>query len=256
MIFCLNGLPAQVGPLRETSLGKISTREITELLPRRARDKWVFRFYDHGKNVKWAKSWTRKVNLTGIAWDKPSNGVLITPVHMLLTRHMGRRTDKPVYFHDKEGKLIERNIISYFHVGGKEPSIDLLLVRLDRPVPLPHYRVLPPRIDWEDSLVGELALITTDKDRKLTVAQIGRIGGGRVAFAKSNKVDEFYQSKVVVGDSANPSFLLINGEPILIEIHSTGGWGSGPFLSDPVVFAKINESLKELGGDYQLDVLK
>jgi len=224
------------------------------LLPKRARDKWVFRSYGYDKNSKWAKSWTRKVNLTGVAWDNVSNGVLISPLHILLAKHAGRNAQKPIYFHDTEGKVVQRKMVAYSWVGGKSPMPDLFMARLDKPVPssVKFYRVLPPKIDWEDHLVGTHALITTDKGRKLTVAQTMMVRGGVIRFAGSKKVDKFYQSEVVMGDSANPSFLLINGEPILIEIHSTGGWGAGPFLSDPLVFAQINQSMKELGGGYLL----
>jgi hypothetical protein len=60
----------------------------------------------------------------------------------------------------------------------------------------------------------------------------------------------------VVGDSGNPGFLLVNDEPILLETHSTGGFGSGPFFSNPGNFASINRMIEDLGGRERLSVLE
>ena len=62
--------------------------------------------------------------------------------------------------------------------------------------------------------------------------------------------------RLIVGDSGNPSFLLLNGEPVLVEMHTVGGFGAGPFLSDPGNFAAINRMMRELGGGEQLDVVQ
>ena len=61
--------------------------------------------------------------------------------------------------------------------------------------------------------------------------------------------------KLIVGDSGNPSFLLVNGEPVLLETHTTGGFGAGPFFSDPENFAAINRMMRALGGTAQLETV-
>jgi hypothetical protein len=54
-------------------------------------------------------------------------------------------------------------------------------------------------------------------------------------------------------DSGNPTFALINGEAVLLSVHSTQD--GGPFLSGHLPegnYESINAAMTTLGGGYQL----
>jgi len=45
---------------------------------------------------------------------------------------------------------------------------------------------------------------------------------------------------------------MVRGEPVLIETHTYGGEGTGPFFSTVPNYNEINLLMSSLGGGYQL----
>jgi hypothetical protein len=123
---------------------------------------------------------------------------------------------------------------------------------LDRPVPVRHYRVLAPRSDYGALLKG-VPVPATNYRRYVMVHAVAAVSGGVIRFGPSDMPG--VAGRLIVGDSGNPSFLLVNGEPVLVETHSAGGFGSGPFFSDPENFAAINGMMRELGCGEQLETV-
>jgi len=254
------GSPAQQIEIAPSLVGAHSSRAIQLLVPPKGRDKFIFDVYHADRDSAMARgSWTRKVDMTGVAWDRIEAGTLITPQHILVMRHTGRPMDVPIRFHNSKGRMVERTLVEHSHVDpgpeGRGP-VDLVMFKLDQPVPedIHVYRVLPPLESWRTTL-RDAQVFYTDQERKLMVTKILGFVGVNVRFTRNFDMDEFYQEPVVGGDSGNPSFLFVNGEPVLLELHSGGGWGAGPFLSHPEVFRLVDEALLKMGGKYQLSTI-
>jgi hypothetical protein len=213
----------------------------------------MFDRYSPTGDALWARGWRRRVNMTGVSTDSVRTCTLISPRHVLMAWHYQRNIGDTVTFHDASGRRIERLIEEKAALlGGLLP--DIAVARLEREVPLPFYRVLPPRSDYQTYLAGALAIVT-DKDRNLLVRQIGGVGGRRLRFSKAVQYPDSCADPLISGDSGNPSFVLIRSEPILIETHTFGGLGQGAFVSDPENFAGINALMTQVGGGYQLTTI-
>ena len=65
-------------------------------------------------------------------------------------------------------------------------------------------------------------------------------------FAKAQGLPASCYRALIKGDSGNPSFLWLDGEPVFIETHSGGGPGAGPFISFPKTYQAINTAMKDL----------
>ncbi len=221
--------------------------------PARPRDLNLFDTYKSNDDCLRSRYWTKRINLTGVAMDRVQTCTLISPIHVLMAQHYQRKEGDTVVFHDKGGRKIVRIIEAKGALpGGLMP--DIAVARLERPVPLPFFKVLPPRSDYHRWLAGSLAVVT-DKDRNLLVRRILTIGNRHVRFQKATEFAPKCADPLITGDSGNPSFVMINGEPILIETHTYGGMGQGPFVSDPQNYEGINGLMDTLGGGHQLTTI-
>lgn len=237
-------------PVAASSLRGDATHELRAMAPQLAGGNHaVFSAYSRKSKVKWAAGALRGVDLTGVAWDEKRSVTLISPQHVIMAAHYPRRVGAMVVLHDREGKRHER-----FLTRIARGSNDIAVGLLNRPVEeVKYYRVLAPRPDYATLLQGTPVLLTNYR-RYVMVHQVAGISGGMVRFGPTDIPG--VAGKLIVGDSGNPGFLLVNGEPVLVETHTTGGFGSGPFLSDPGNFAEVNRLMRELGGGEQLEVVR
>jgi hypothetical protein len=236
------------------SLKQHITDSTLDVIPPNTLSKLIFDAYLSSSASQWSRfSWTNQVDLSGVSWDDLRDCTLISPRHVIMATHFHRGAGSAVVFHDRSGVRLTRTITAVAAVpGGLNPDITVGL--LDSDVPLKFYKVLPPRTDWATHLVGALTL-ATDYECKLLVKRISFIGQPYVSFDNSPAVDDFYDESLIVGDSGNPSFVLVRGEPILIETHTYGGGGAGPFFSTTTNFNAINQVMASLGGGYQLSTV-
>jgi hypothetical protein len=101
-----------------------------------------------------------------------------------------------------------------------------------------------------------LAQVTRFNNREVLVRRAAAFHGGAsgtrfLTFGLDTEVPSFYEGGVSGGDSGNPSFILVRGEPVLIHTLTWATTG-GPFLSDPENYNKINQFMSALGGGHQL----
>ncbi len=90
-------------------------------------------------------------------------------------------------------------------------------------------------------------VIVSDQTNTLSVHRLAAISGAVVHFDYFPGLDSVYRRNLIVGDSGNPSFLLVNGDLHLLETHTTGGPGTGPFFGDPAVQAALRAAMLEMG---------
>ena len=253
-VSCQAGQPARSSGLASIYDARpVINQSTREIVPSQPKNINLFDRYAAKDDALWARGWPRKIDMTGVAFDNVKTCTLISPRHILMAQHYQRKVGDLVVFHDRSGRAIVRLIEAKVALpGGLMPDIAVGI--LDQETPVRFYRVLPPRDDYGTHLSGALAVIT-DKDRNLLVRKIAGLNGRHVRFGRATDFAASCADPLITGDSGNPGFVLINGEPILIETHTYGGMGQGPFISNPLNFAEINKAMGELGGGYQLSTL-
>lgn len=236
--------PAAVGGGGGTLAERINA-ETRAILPDEPGRNWVFDGYvtATSPDVAWSRFWTKAVDFSGVAWDKPQTLTMISPRHAVMARHYQRPPKaQTVLFHDRRGKEVRRKI-----VGRQFLTTDIAVVILDEDVPgtVKTYPVLSASDRYATELPGALALVT-DRERKVHVHEIYLVPGHAISFKKASSLPDGFHEPLIAGDSGNPSFVLVRGEPVLIETHSTGGSGAGPFYGDPQNISEIQAAMDNL----------
>lgn len=209
-------------------------------LPKKAEKGTLFVYYQPKTASKWENNWTSKLDLTGVSWNDSRTATLIAPSYVVMAAHYARPSSVPVMFHDKRGKPYERFIIAtkmLTEVG------DIAVARLHLPLPP---EVKPYRFAKLSQATVGRPVIVSDQTNTLSVHRIEAVAGGMIRFGYIPGLNPIYQRNLIVGDSGNPSFLLENSELVLLETHTTGGPGAGPFYGDPAVQAAIRRAMLEL----------
>lgn len=211
----------------------------------------VFDRYRAEWDSNMADGWTCGMDISGVSLDKSRTATLITPRHVVMAKHFARRIGDPVIFHDRQGKRLKRKLVQMTMGTG-----DVMVGLLDEPVPAnhTHYPLPAAGVDLA-SLLGQ-PVIVSDQTRCLFVHQIAAIKDGRIAFQHDKSKTHGWGKKLVVGDSGNPSFLIVGRELVLIETHSTGGAGTGPFYGDPAVQAGVRAAVVQLDGSYRIRTVR
>ena len=209
-------------------------------LPQQAEKGTLFKYYQPKAGSKWSHNWTAKLDLTGVSWNDSRTATLISPSHVVMAAHYIRPADVPVIFHDRNGNPYERHIakVRILNAG------DIAVAKLNLPLPpeVKYYRLA----DAADATIGR-PVIVSDQTNTLSVHRIDAVSGGIIRFGYIPGLNPIYQRKLIIGDSGNPSFLLKSGGLVLLETHSTGGPGAGPFYGDPGVQAAVRAAMVELG---------
>jgi len=211
----------------------------------------IYSSYSSTSNSTWATmNWTGQVDFSGVAFDNSKTATLISPRHILMAQHHQRNVGSTVVFHDSTGDIHTAILIAKQSVpGGLNPDITVGLLDVD--VPVKYYKVLPPQTDWGDCLSDAL-VVSTHHTRNASIRRFAGTWGLGISLGGSSLVPASYYAPLVSGTSGNPSFLLINGDPILISTFTYAS-GNGPFFSEPSNFNMINSIMDSLGGGYQLE---
>lgn len=207
-------------------------------------DPGIFKKYDALGDSVMNDTWTRKFDASGISFNDFKTCTLVTRQHVVMANHYKREVPSSVVFHDRYGKRIERILVATRRVLG-----DCAVGLLNVPVPAGYkvYPLLTPEAGLEDRLKGEFVLVT-DKNKRLFVHEVGGISGDRIYLRYDASKKLGYGKRLVTGDSGNPSFIMVNGEPVLIETHHTGGAGAGPFYGSAALIENLKSQIVALGG--------
>ncbi len=232
-------------------LAKEIRNETLAVLPNKPKRNNLFDVYNAQSDAAWALNWTRKIDFTGVAWDTAQNATLISPRHVVMAAHSVRSVGDAVVFHDSRGNRVVRILIEI----EKLKTADIAVGLLESEVDLTYYRVLAPSETLPTSLEGAFAFVT-DKERRLHVHEIRAVHGNNIQFRHSPALHKVWWENLIAGDSGNPSFLLVDGELLLLETHTSGGAGAGPFYSSADNVAAINEAMARLGGGHQLTLAR
>ncbi len=211
-----------------------------EFLPKNAERGTLFRYYQPQANAAWKSNWTSAFDLTGVSWNDPTTATLVAPQFVVMAAHYPRSPHVPVVFHDKQGNPYERFVVATRNV----PGVDVAVGKLNLPLPpaVKRYRFA----SVADATPGRPVIIT-DQTKTLSVHRIGAVNGNAINFVPVPGLSPVYGRNLVKGDSGNPTFIVKNGDLILLETQTTGGPGAGPFYGSPQVQAGIREAISSLG---------
>lgn len=208
----------------------------------------IFKQYNRTGNATMAKSWTRNIDTSGIAFDHKKTLTLITPRHVVMAKHYKRPTGSKAVFHGRGGEFAERTLIKVVNAAS-----DISVGLLDSPLPAAYRSYALPRAsaDLAGGIVG-WPVYLTDQNRRIFVHRIAGIRGPMIVFRHPPERAAGYSKNLVSGDSGNPSFILNRGQPVLIETHTTGGPGAGPYYGHPIIQESIRNAVRTLDPNYQI----
>jgi hypothetical protein len=221
--------------------------------------------------------------LSGASWNT-RGGTLITRKHVLFAKHFVTSVlpngGTPLIFVDENNNAIRRNIIQYSY-----DTTDIAIALLDNEVPsnIKIAKVLPTNFtDYIATTTGfsgydinnpgiqrllfspQLYAVGLDQEEKailkmLHECDIGAIGGSpnttfyhlaSIYNVSSSNQYESWTEDMVVGDSGNPVFLIIDNELVIL----TTWWTSigGPFITSR--YNEVNSIIESLspGQGYSL----
>ena len=95
-------------------------------------------------------------------------------------------------------------------------------------------------------------MIVSDQNRNLFVHRIAGFGNGIVAFKHQANNLHGWSKNLVVGDSGNPSFLIVGNDLVLLETHTTGGPGAGPYYGDAAVQQSVRRAVHKLDSSHRI----
>ncbi len=207
----------------------------------------IFKSYSSRNNAVMQSGWIRSLDMSGVSFDQKRTATLITRRHVVMARHFSRKIGDAVVFHDREGQKLRRTLIRTSPGFG-----DVMVGLLDEPVPTGyHVYALPrPRQDWSGLL--NRSVIVTDQNRRVFVHEVQRVGPEHISFKFDTEEKHGWYKKLIVGDSGNPSFIIAGGELVLVETHTTGGPGAGPFYGGMQVQDAVKKAVAELDSTYQI----
>lgn len=204
----------------------------------------IFQSYDAERNASMAAGWTRSMDMSGVSFNDARTATLITPRHVVMAKHYARPAAAPVVFHDRSGKRIQRKIIGFAPGKG-----DVMVGLLDEPLPSNYHNYALPATD--SNLIGK-PVIVSDQQRNLFIHLIAAINNGIIAFKHDENKRHGWSKNLVGGDSGNPSFVISGNELVLVETHTTGGPGAGPYYGDPAIQQSVREAVQKLDPTYRI----
>lgn len=213
----------------------------------------VFSSYRPNGPCQWNQDWPWKLDLSGVAWDKNRTVTAITPRHVVMANHFQRPQGAKVVFHDRRGRPHRRQIERVLPLRNLGVSCDVAVGLLDRPLPDAVRSYPVPELSREaaEDWIGATVLVT-EQGRRLYFHEVLGFGPKVVRFRTNRRVSERHHKRLVVGDSGHPAFVLSKGELVLVETHTTGGSGAGPFYGDPAVRDGLREAIRQLDPAFSL----
>lgn len=194
----------------------------------------IFLNYSKKGDAKLAGGWASGMDMSGVAFDERMTATLISRRHVVMAAHFIRKVGDRVVFHDRQGKFLERKLVKVEKVYA-----DIAVGLLDQPMPAQFRSYpLPVASTDTDKLIGR-PVVVTDQHRRIFFHKIRRFSKVSVAFEYDKEDKHGWGKKLIAGDSGNPSFLIVGRELVLLETHTGGGAGTGPYYGSPINQEKL-----------------
>jgi len=199
--------------------------------------------------------------LSGANW-RTRAGTLLTTKHVLFAKHFVPAIIEggtPLIFVDDNNNVVRRNLVQLAY----HPATDIAVGRLASDVPenIKIAKVLPKNYaDYLDlNAVSPVYLVGLDQEEKALVKVFQGFSqyisatstGDSVAYSTINikNIDAGtpyapFTETVIVGDSGNPVFFILNNELVVVTTWWTAQ--SGPFISRDVTYDFVNQMIESL----------
>jgi hypothetical protein len=206
-------------------------------------DREIFASYvPYGLSVR-ANNYLRDLPLTGVGWDALMDGTLITTQHVVMAAHYPRGIGNTINFADSTGNVVIRTVADSRNIGS-----DILVIKLNAPVPdnVPVYPVFDPAVA-DASAIHAAPYLMTDQTRKVFVHRVAAANGPLAYGTTYPGLPTFMSKYLVVGDSGNPSFVLVEGVPVLVSTATSASYGSGPNYGYATHQGFIEAAIEQMG---------
>lgn len=225
----------------------LSGRGAAPTLPAPGTSPNIFKEYSRSGNSTMEGGWAAGMDMSGVSFNNARTATLITPRHVVMAKHYQRAKGDQIIFHNRAGKNLKRLIIQRENAVG-----DVTVGLLNQPVPSGYhpYALPTPKASYQELV--DRPVIVSDQNRRLFIHQIANVSGGSISFRQDPAKKYGWGKNLIVGDSGNPSFVISGKELVLIETHTFGGPGSGPFYGDPAVQAGLRAAVQKLDPAYQI----
>jgi len=250
-----------VGSLADNMCHQIDDR-IAGKTPSTTKPIYTIQNHSGGVYVRNMNCWASDVDLTAISpWNSNAGnkkaGTLISPRHIVFANHYTYPNGTTIRFITNDNQIIERTLQSQTRIGSTDIQVGLL--NSDVPGTITFAKTLPTNFtNYLASYSTGFApyplyvpIASVDQEEKLLVSNCARINSEIQITTPSNTTYsdryDFYET-IIVGDSGNPIFVLINNELVLLSCFETNLGGQS--LTNN--YTAINTAMTTLGGGYQL----
>lgn len=206
--------------------------------------------------VRNSQCWASGVDLSCASpWNNQAGalyaGTLISPRHVVFCEHASfyPSNGATITFVSAAGTVITRTVTSSVQAGVAD--IRVALLNADVSGGVTFAKVLPS--NWGDYLPGldysaTIPVLCLNQTERASISACRQLAY-RFDNVYATAYPNFYRD-IVLYDSGNPAFLIVNNAPVLLGVFSGGGAGHGAFLSYHA--SAVNAAMTALGGGYQL----
>ncbi|MEX0598955.1 MAG: hypothetical protein WD512_20895, partial [Candidatus Paceibacterota bacterium] len=211
--------------------------------------------------VRNTNCWVADLDLTSISpWNSTEGtnraGVLISPRHILFAAHYQINNGSTVRFIDSDNNIVTRTMINKLthpNYAPYYPDITIGILDSDVPSSISFVKILPQ--NWSDYLPSlsstyRLSCLVLDQEEKALISDLYSLDTYARFLTPVDPTRLGFFESIILGDSGNPAFLIIDDELVIITVWTFGGAGAGT----SILYHKdaINTMMASLGGGYSL----
>jgi hypothetical protein len=238
------------------SLAKHCTDQINSMISDKTQLNVFQSPYNSDTLVRNASCWANVIDLSCVSpWNSEAgslySGTLISPRHVVFCAHADfyPKNGATITFVSSSGYKITRTIIDSVRLGSADIRVAILNTDVDNGVTFA--KVLPT--NWAAYLPGlnyesYIPVMCLNQTERASIAGLRSLNLGFTNIYASQYSS--YYGEIVVGDSGNPTFIIIDGKPVLLGVFFTGGAGYGSHIAYNT--SAVNSAMSTLGGGYQL----